>query len=719
MQRILYAAASIFLSGLAAASHADAEDLLTYSGRSVTLSENLRMTGHSEYTLALPDGGIYRVTMDPVSVSENGLTLQTGQLVGFDETYRVIITSGQGTSFGLITTPTGNWSLAPERGQGDLVLRRSDTVPQDVGQDVRVPPVRVDIVERDMPDTPAVDIGSDGNIDIGIVYTQGLVDYYGPGLMTRIQQMVNTFDQALVDSDTGLRGRLAGATMVPVAWDELTSTDETFDDLVAGASFGNPGTEADVFGTCSGGENACVNNGDLSSLQAWRNGIGADVVVMIRRLHWPEHRYCGLAYVPGFGAEGEIDPATDDILGVAVVSVGPDGNGSPRDCTDMTFVHEVGHNLGIVHNYENSGAEGGDEGVFSYAFAHRIDCAFRTAVGYDSVRSGVTCDTPGSTGPGNEAWLPRFSNALQTDCQDQVCGVAVGGSHMPGSPNDNTTAPADAVRAIREQGRNVQFYRDEAPSTRSAVLPYSRTVGTGEAATAFLSVINPASTNTTAEDCGLRIHGIGDGQFTFQRTDPATNEPIGSPGDLADIPAGGVQSFVFSLTRPTVESFDDIVIDTACSNRTSSPVVFGLNTFRFATSAFSLADIIALAATIDGNGIVTLPATGGAGAFSVATTNLGAFSSLDVSVEAGANAPGFDLLEICRTDPATGQCLTARSASFRQIFAANSTLTFAVFVRSNQEIPNDPANNRVFVHFRTPGGQSVGATSVAVRTAAQ
>src|SRR5690606_20601842 len=116
---------------------------------------------------------------------------------------------------------------------------------------------------------------------------------------------------------------------------------------------------------------------------------------------------------------------------------------------------------------------------------------------------------------------------------------------------------------------------------------------------------------------------------------------------------------------------------------------------RFATTFLPTADIVALAATLDGNGIVALPEGGGASAFSVATSNLGAFGTLDVSVERGDGAPVFDLIDLCATDPGTGQCITARSPVLRRDFAAGGTQTFAVFVRHAEPVTNSPATNRV------------------------
>ena len=661
--------------------------------------------------LAFPDGGSRDVVFDRAGRSDTGDRLWVGHLADAGEPYRVILTRGPAATFGYIATPEGAWTLAPASPGGPLVMSRDPGAPLEPGSDAlhrsvggfQTPMEAVQSARV----SQAVPPGSSGTIDVAITYTQGMQLYYGLGLTTRMQHLVNVLDQALVDSDTGLRARFVGATPMPASWNEFTSTLESIDDLYAGASYGHPGTERDIEGNCSGGPTACINDGDLSYLLDFRNAVGADIVVMLRRYWRTQQTYCGVAYVPGFGGEGNIDPAEDWVLGVAVTGDGPDGNGSGRSCGDLTFSHEVGHNLGSTHNVENTTSPG----VFNFSYGHRVDCNFRTIMAYDSTRSNVGC--AGGFGQ-NETWLPRFSNPFQGDCLGLSCGTMPDVSQTPGSPQDDIATPTDNARSMREAGLNVRDYRPQGLSVRSALLPYSRTVASGTAATAFVSVVNPASTGSVAEGCGLQVHGASG--FTFQRTDPATNAVSGAPGDLADIPPGGVQTFVISLVQSGTVAAGDVRIDTSCRNRASAPAVNGLNTLLFTSTALSLPDIIALAATVSNNGIVELPASGGASAFSVATANLGTVGSVIVSIEPGADAPDFDLLEICRTNAVTGQCESPRSASFSQLFNANETMTFAAFVRSAASVGNAPATNRVFVHFRTPGGQPVGATSVAVRS---
>ena len=477
----------LFLIGLAG--QAGAQPLLLAAPASPDL---FAMSVGDAAELPALNGHRYRAVLDRLDSASPGGNRWVGHIEGHNSLYRVIITQGQHAAFGTVTTPDGSWTLAPEFPGGALVLSPATAPPEEPGSDAVSPPrgiarraaqslgpaAAADVAE-------AVETGSLGTIDIAVVYTEGLKTYYGIGVITRVQHLVNVLDQALIDSDTGLRARLVNASLMPVPWVETTSTIESLDDLVAGASYGNPGTSADVFGQCETGFGLqCNNDGDLSSLYALRNGAAADIVVMLRRYWRAQQTYCGVAYVPGSGV-GVINPADDHVLGVAVVGDGPDGNGTGASCGDLTFSHEVGHNLGSTHNIENAGAPG----VFSFSYGHRYDCSLRTIMAYDSLRSNLTCPTNSPVRGPNETWIPAFSNPATNICLGLPCGTGPEGWTVPGSNSDDTTTPTENARSMREQGYQVQNYRSpEAPLVRSAILPYSRTVPLGQPATAFVTI---------------------------------------------------------------------------------------------------------------------------------------------------------------------------------------------------------------------------------------
>ena len=84
------------------------------------------------------------------------------------------------------------------------------------------------------------------------------------------------------------------------------------------------------------------------------------------------------------------------------------------------------------------------------------------------------------------------------------------------------------------------------PSLVAAVLPSSRSVQVGTTATAFATIINTSSATATA--CGLALLTSLPATFSYQTTNPATNQVIGSPNTPVNIAAGAAQSYVFALT---------------------------------------------------------------------------------------------------------------------------------------------------------------------------
>ncbi len=247
----------------------------------------------------------------------------------------------------------------------------------------------------------------------------------------------------------------------------------------------------------------------------------------------------------------------------------------------------------------------------------------------------------------------------------------------------------------------------------AAVLPTSRSVQVGDSATAFATVINPLT--ITATSCGIAPPPGLPATFSYQTTDPATNALVGTPNTPVDIAPDSLQTFMFSFT-PT-DAFDptDIELIFDCSNTSPAPSVTGLNTLWLSASNTPVPDIVALAATPTGDGIVTLA---GSGAFAVATVNVGSSDTIAVSADTGNTTLPVSIA-LCETNPATGTCINPPAPTSGPVttsIASGATPTFAFFVTSTGLVPLDPANNRIFVRFRDAVGVTRGSTSVAVRT---
>lgn len=246
-----------------------------------------------------------------------------------------------------------------------------------------------------------------------------------------------------------------------------------------------------------------------------------------------------------------------------------------------------------------------------------------------------------------------------------------------------------------------------------AVLPSSRAVQVGHVVTAFATILNANA--STATNCGLSAPSNFQGTFSFQTTNPTTNQLTGSANTRVSIAAGAAQTYVFAMTPSSTFAQTDFQLGMTCTGFSVVPIT-GVNTFLLTSSASPTADIVTVAATVSNDGIARTPGTTATGVFSVAAINIGVAATVTVSVDTG-NTPVNASFGLCRTN-AQGQCTTPSTpaASVQTTLANNETGFFSVFLTSQGTvIPLDPARFRAFVRYRV-AGNSVGATSVAVQT---
>ena len=254
------------------------------------------------------------------------------------------------------------------------------------------------------------------------------------------------------------------------------------------------------------------------------------------------------------------------------------------------------------------------------------------------------------------------------------------------------------------------------PSTlAAAVLPASRSVQVNDLAAAFATIINTDSA-AAATGCSIAPLSSVPGSFSYQTTDPTTNALIGTPNTPVDIPAGGLQTFVFAFTPTAEVAPTDVELSYDCTNTKAASVTPGLNTLLLSASSTPVPDVVALVATPSGDGTLHLPGVGGSGAFAMASVNVGAEG--EITATPGFLGPALPVaMSICETDPVTSACLGTAGASATTTIAAGATPTFAVFATATDAVAFNAAINRIAVTLTDVGGIIRGATSVAVTTA--
>ena len=193
----------------------------------------------------------------------------------------------------------------------------------------------------------AVDDGS--VIDVMILYTDGMASAHpGAQIHTRMQYLIDQANVSYSNSLVATRLRLVHSAQVAY-------TDDS------------PG--ASVVGLTAAHDAVSGNVGVFAGVEADRTTHGADQVTLLRQY---VDEACGLAtLLKGNNAR----------WAYAVVHDGSKTDGSGWFCSDLTYAHELGHNMGCAHDRDNAGKDG----RFTYSYGLQAPSgAFRTVMAYAS-----------------------------------------------------------------------------------------------------------------------------------------------------------------------------------------------------------------------------------------------------------------------------------------------------------------------------------------------
>jgi hypothetical protein len=295
-------------------------------------------------------------------------------------------------------------------------------------------------------------------IDIMVVYTSTFVTRHGAGAAARINTLIAQANDSYFRSDVAITLRLVRS--------EQTAYINNDDNSTALNAFTNGLT-------------------DFASTAATRTLVGADLVVLLRPYDEATHSGCGVAWIGGFGQS-----SFNSNYGYAVVSEGTDLAGSGFYCPDTSLQHEMGHNMGLMHDRETVKVQNG--GVIQFG---ATDYAF----GY--VIPGTTVGDIMSYANNN---LNCFSSPLVFR-QNNLCNVTPSTGEVFGVAGSDTTNSADAARALNFSRVAISNYRTPLAPTTATI---SGTIPGGAASANITFCARPAagvtcspSTSTGAYSC--------------------------------------------------------------------------------------------------------------------------------------------------------------------------------------------------------------------------
>jgi len=400
-----------------------------------------------EASLRLSDIGPVRVSYDETQANQDSATW-VGHLTDYGKDFRVLLTYGTAGVQGHIVTPHGDYMIQPgSAGSAYLVDPRKLGMRHVEGEDFcPTPPAaaaRGTIANATATTTTSTSTASSTSlpgstvIDVLVLYTPGFATDKGgiSGVNLAIDNLIAVSNQAYKDSGVAIQLRRVGAEQVSIA--DKTSNSTVLNDLTNGV-------------------------GAFSNVKARRNALGADLVTLVRPFWRQSQVSCGVGWIGGYNLSPMSNYAN---YAFSVVSEGSDRAKSGYYCHVTSFVHELGHNMGLMHDRANAGTV---KGATTYAYGFGVNGSFGTVMSY--------------------LWpkLVKFSNPNDYTCAgNQRCGV----------PETDTAKSAHNAKTLTYTKAAVSAFRSTAVSTSLLI---SGTVTVNGRAQAGVSVTGASCTTTNS-----------------------------------------------------------------------------------------------------------------------------------------------------------------------------------------------------------------------------
>lgn len=249
----------------------------------------------------------------------------------------------------------------------------------------------------------------DTTITLLMSYSASYVSQWGTEAVarTRLSNIVQVANAAYSNSGTGIQFRIVGWTMV-------RQPDTTPQAVL-------PAMRAD--------------SGNFRGLAALKSQTGAAISVFFAPFNsvTGSTSTCGLAYIPGANAGGLT--AYRAQAGTSMFAALNDGQANGYYCETLSLAHELGHNLGNVHDRANSSFAG----AFSYSYGKGVSGIFGTVMSYISPRVALFSSPQLSCGYTQQPCGTSTENVVATMLQTKSTVAAMGNLAKASASTDGFT----------------------------------------------------------------------------------------------------------------------------------------------------------------------------------------------------------------------------------------------------------------------------------------
>jgi len=301
-------------------------------------------SSNSSLKAVLPSDNIADMDKLQIDIRDDTDYTWTGTIES-DESGNAVMTVIDGVIFGNISTEGKSYSVQPDA-DGYKISENKPEYIAPHGDDGVMPDSY--LTKRFKRYSQREGGGEDGSrIDILVLYTLQMQTKYGNNLKSLIQHFTDLSNQAYRNSGVNTQLKLVHSQL----YDNPATTE------------GNDSRNAL--------DHITKNSDAISNL---RDTYKADLVNLLR-VHPGSNVPCGRAWVMG-----------SDWLGLAfesaafsVVEVRPVNEANPYYCSELTFAHEIGHNMGCAHDRDHAGVDG----AYDYSYGYDIPGTFATVMSYD------------------------------------------------------------------------------------------------------------------------------------------------------------------------------------------------------------------------------------------------------------------------------------------------------------------------------------------------